>query len=82
MGEKFDLTLPWQGSKDPERPLRVGFVSGDFRNHPVSRFLRPFWDGMDREQFSLYGYSTLDKDDAVTEHFRNTSTKWLSVTDL
>lgn len=80
--KKFDLALPWQGSKDPERPLRVGFVSGDFRNHPVSRFLRPFWDGMDREQFSLYGYSTLDKDDAVTEHFRNTSTKWLSVTDL
>ncbi|HCM9242758.1 TPA: methyltransferase domain-containing protein [Enterobacter bugandensis] len=80
--KNVDLTLPWQGSKDPERPLRVGFVSGDFSNHPVSRFLRPFWDGMDRERFSLYGYSTLDKDDAVTEHFRNTSTKWLSVTHL
>ncbi len=80
--KKFDLSLPWQSSKDPERPLRVGFVSGDFRNHPVSRFLRPFWDGMDRKRFSLYGYSTLDKDDAVTEHFRNTSTKWLSVTHL
>lgn len=63
--------------KDPNRKLRVGFVSGDLRNHPVANFLLPFWDGLDRDNYELVAYSTIASNpDHVSEHFRKTAVLW------
>lgn len=53
--------------------LRIGFVSGDLCHHPVSNFLLPVWEGLDRRRFDIYGYSTSGKNDKVTERFRKTA---------
>lgn len=76
------MTLALNNSKDPYRKLRVGFVSGDLRKHPVTNFLLPFWDAIDRTQFELVGYSTGRISDFVTEHLRSTSVLWRSVDQL
>jgi Predicted O-linked N-acetylglucosamine transferase, SPINDLY family len=76
------LTLALNNSKDPQRKLRVGFVSGDLRKHPVTNFLLPFWDAIDRTQFDLVGYSTGRISDFVTEHLRSTSALWRDVDQL
>lgn len=42
---------PFSGSRDPERPLRVGFVSGDFKTHSCAYFFEPLLDNLDRAVF-------------------------------
>jgi len=77
------VTLALNNVKDPQRKLRVGFVSGDLRQHPVMNFLLPFWDNLDREKFELVAYSTtfLNNDD-VTRHLRETALMWRQVDAL
>lgn len=77
------VTLPLNNVKDPQRKLRIGFVSGDLRKHPVTNFLLPFWDGLDREKFELAAYSTTFlNNDEVTRHLRETSLIWRQVDAL
>jgi protein O-GlcNAc transferase len=37
--------------------FRVGFMSSDLRNHPVSYFILPLLEGYDRSRFEFYCYS-------------------------
>lgn len=53
--------------------LRIGFVSGDLCHHPVSNFLLPVWEGLDRRRFDIYGYNTSGKNDSVTARFRQSA---------
>lgn len=68
-----------KGTRDPARKLRVGFVSGDLWNHQVANFLRPLWDSIDREHFSLYGFATTNKYDNITQSFEQTADGWHAV---
>lgn len=69
-------------SRDPDRPLRVGFVSGDLRRHAVMNFLEPIWQNLDREQFQLYAYHTGERDDATSERVKPMTTSWKGVRAL
>ncbi|HTV18735.1 MAG TPA: tetratricopeptide repeat protein, partial [Polyangiaceae bacterium] len=53
-------------SRDPERRLRVGYVSPDLRRHPVGFFLEPVLVHHDRTAFELYAYSDAQRPDATT----------------
>jgi predicted O-linked N-acetylglucosamine transferase (SPINDLY family) len=48
----------WANTPEPDRILRVGYVSGDFGAHPVSLFLRALLPQHDRARFDVYCYST------------------------
>ncbi|ELQ6199706.1 methyltransferase regulatory domain-containing protein [Cronobacter sakazakii] len=74
--ERLALNLPLNNEKDPHRKLRVGFVSGDLRTHPVSNFLLPFWESFDRTQFELVGYNAAPMHDEVTDHLRAGAVLW------
>jgi predicted O-linked N-acetylglucosamine transferase (SPINDLY family) len=52
--------------RDPERRLRVGYVSPDLRRHPVGFFLEPVLAEHDREAFEIYCYSDALRADATT----------------
>jgi len=75
------VTIAHTGNKDPHRKLRVGFVSGDLRIHPVSNFFLPFWNNLNREHFDLIVYHTIDKPDDVREHYQQTATLWRMATE-
>lgn len=72
-----------KNTKEPDRKLRIGFVSGDLRQHPVANFLLPTWNALDRKKFDLVAYSTLFmNEDSVYRHFRDTATLWRHVDAL
>ncbi|URR35651.1 hypothetical protein NBE99_00470 [Thermosynechococcus sp. HN-54] len=49
-------------------PLRIGFVSGHFREHTVWKLMLHGWlKHLDRKQFQLYGYYVRDYRDRCTE---------------
>lgn len=47
----------WSNSLDPERKLRIGLVSGDFRSHPVGRFLLGPLKAIDQSRYEIFAYS-------------------------
>lgn len=68
------LPLPsspyWDLDRDPERRLRVGYLSPDFRAHSVARFLEPLLKAHDPLQVELHAYSTSSPQDATTERMK------------
>src|SRR5262249_54460022 len=52
-------------SPDPERRIRVGYLSPDLRYHAVMRYLEPVLANNDRDKFQVACYSQVAKPDAV-----------------
>jgi predicted O-linked N-acetylglucosamine transferase (SPINDLY family) len=55
---------------EPDRPLRVGYVSPDLRRHAVARFLEPILAHHDRAQFQVYLYGEIPGEDDVTRRLK------------
>ncbi|MCW5963648.1 MAG: tetratricopeptide repeat protein [Bryobacterales bacterium] len=60
--------------------LRIGYVSGDFRRHSVMYFLRPLLEGHHREQFEVYCYSCVDREDGITAQIKQMDVIWRDIT--
>jgi predicted O-linked N-acetylglucosamine transferase (SPINDLY family) len=73
---------PHGNSRDPERRLRVGYVSPDFREHPVARFALPLFREHDRKQVEVYAYSDVARPDPTTNVLRNRVDRWREVATL
>jgi predicted O-linked N-acetylglucosamine transferase (SPINDLY family) len=65
--------------RDPLRRLRVGYVSPDFREHPVAVFLEPLLANHDKKQVEVFCYSSVRSADAVTAHLRTMADQWRDV---
>lgn len=72
---------PWSNSPDPDRRIRVGFVSGDLREHAVARFVEPIWASLDPAQFAIHAYHTRRVEDATTARLRGLAAVWHHVRD-
>ncbi|MGO9443356.1 MAG: tetratricopeptide repeat protein [Thiobacillaceae bacterium] len=80
----FDLrdTAPFNNTAEPDRRLRVGYVSADFRNHSVAWFIEPILRAHDRAGFEVFAYFTHARADAVTERLRGYCDGWVAATGL
>lgn len=54
-------------SKDPEKKLRIGYLSSDFRTHVVSLNLLPLISNHDHKNFEIFLYSQSKNDDLMTQ---------------
>jgi protein O-GlcNAc transferase len=58
------------------RPLRVGYVSPDFRRHAVASFMEPILANHDRGRVQAFGYADVGSPDAVTDRLRALTHSW------
>ncbi len=72
----FPRAPQWPNSREPDRALRIGFVSGDLGEHPVGFLMLPILEQMDRTAFETVCYSTRLTDDAVLVRLRKAATLW------
>ncbi|MBL8643095.1 MAG: hypothetical protein JNK21_04110, partial [Rhodospirillaceae bacterium] len=76
-----ELAFDGHENTDPDRPLRVGYVSPDFRRHSVAFFSEPLIVGHDRKQVEVFCYANLSAPDTVTARFRAAS-QWREIAGL
>src|SRR6202044_3356596 len=62
---------PHSNDRTLDRRLRVGYVSPDFRDHAVGRYVLPLFECHDRERFEILCYSGVTRPDWMTERFRS-----------
>lgn len=69
---------------DPQRKLRIGYLSPDFRGHAVAKFSEPILQVHDREQFELYAYAYLEhgQADEFTQRFKGYFDHWQNTAQL
>lgn len=67
---------------DPERRLRIGLLSGDFRMHPVGRFLACPLAALDRRGFEVIAYANQAMSDGMTARLRGLLDGWRPVQDV
>lgn len=63
-------------TKQSNRVLRVGYLSPDFANHPVGRFIEPIFEHHRRDQFQVVALSSGPHHDSLTERLRRHSDEW------
>ncbi len=69
-------------ARDPERRLRLGYVSPDFNDHVVSAFMLPLLEAHDRERFELCCYAEVRHADATTARIRGLADRWTSTVGM
>jgi protein O-GlcNAc transferase len=62
-----------------KRKLRVGYVSGDFAEHPVGRFFLEVLRAHDAEKFEIFCYANQIKSDALTQELASLQVHWRNV---
>jgi hypothetical protein len=85
-GDRFGVPIATRcrgAVRAPGRKLRVGYVSPDFRNHSVARFIVPILRAHDRERVEVFCYSsTLERHDDVTASIASSSAKFVDLCTL
>jgi protein O-GlcNAc transferase len=72
---------PHDNVRDPNKKIRVGYVSSDFRDHPVGRLVSPLLANHDRSKFEIILFSGVSRPDAVTQRIYSWVDKVINTRD-
>ena len=61
------------------RKLRIGYLSADFANHPVGRFLLPILSNHNAKTVEVWALSCGSHDDWITDHIRKNVDHWVDL---
>jgi predicted O-linked N-acetylglucosamine transferase (SPINDLY family) len=82
-------TEPSAGAIEPHptrspagRRLRIGYVSADFREHPVVSFLEPILAAHNRDRFEIVCYADVPRPDAITRRLEGYADRWRTLVGL
>lgn len=83
-GERYrDLPRPaFRNSRDPDRRLRIGYVSPDFKRHSCAFFVEPLLAAHDPNAVEVFCYSDVHLPDAVTQRIRSQVPNWRDTSKL
>ncbi len=66
-----------RNDRDPDRRLRVGYVSPDFREHAMAYYLEPLLASHDREVVAVHCYAQVTREDDRSARFRSLAEVWV-----
>jgi predicted O-linked N-acetylglucosamine transferase (SPINDLY family) len=73
---------PHDNDRYVDRRLRVGYVSPDFREHTVPRFISAAIEHHDRDRFEVFCYSNSNRKDATTARLQGWADQWQTICTL
>lgn len=72
----------WPSGGDPQKILRIGYVSPDLRRHSVASFIEPVLAQHHDQAVRVICYSDAIKPDATTERLRGMAHEWRDVAGM
>ncbi|MEK6664496.1 MAG: tetratricopeptide repeat protein [Pseudomonadota bacterium] len=87
LDQRFAAPIFAQATKPVTKPLagrklRIGYVSSDFREHPVARNLLPVLQQHDRARFEIFLYANIGAPDAMSERLMAASDQFRLISQL
>lgn len=76
LAEKGKPEPVFTNPKEPEKKIRVGFFSADYKAHSVAYFMESLIRDLDRNRFEVYLYYFGERFDEYTERFKAHADKW------
>ncbi|MCH7697163.1 MAG: hypothetical protein IIB73_12945, partial [Proteobacteria bacterium] len=73
---------PYQNDADPDRRLRIGYVSPDFYRHSVAYFIEPLLAAHCQCEFEVYCYANVAKPDDYTARLRELAAHWRDINGM
>jgi protein O-GlcNAc transferase len=70
---------PHHNIPDPQRRLRIGYVSADLREHVIGRFIEPILTSHDQGRFDVHCYSSSGREDPTGRQLRALVPNWRDV---
>ncbi len=65
-----------------KRRMRIGYLSADWRNHPVGRFMLPILKAHDRKNFEIWCVDSTPKHDWISNQLKQHSDHWMNIQNL
>ncbi len=69
---------PFANLRNPDRRLRVGYVTSDLYSHSVARSMLGLFAHRNAANFEVFVYAEIERPDAVTQRFQAASDHWVS----
>ena len=75
-------SAPTRSTRKPNNPLKIGYVSPDFKTHSVAYFFEPLIASHDRGEVEIYCYYNDNTVDKTTLRLKKASNHWRSIVNL
>ena len=66
----------------PNRRLRIGYLSADWRNHPVGRFMLPILKHHDKNNFEIWCIDSTANHDWISSQLQQQAEHWINIKHL
>jgi protein O-GlcNAc transferase len=74
--------IPHSNDRSPDRRLRIGYVSGDFRRHSVANFFLPLLEHHDKQIVEVFCYANVQHPDDMSERMKVACDAWCDIFGL
>ena len=78
-GADMARAVTFANTRAPDRALRIGYVSSDFRRHSCANFLLPLIERHNKQVIHVTAFSGVQAPDEITQQFRSSTDDWVDI---
>lgn len=69
-------SLPFQNDRNPDRKLKIGYISPDLMGHVVANFVSGIFECHDRSNFEIHAFASVSKFDGTSAVLKSNVDHW------